>query len=221
MDEYRELDGWTVRVHVPTGGGIHPVILLLHGWTGDENSMWIFTSKLPQDAYWIAPRGLYPTPLGGFGWQEQQTKVWPEMADLRPAVEKILSELLVQEHFPDADFSVFNVIGFSQGAALAFSLAVLRPERVSRVAGLAGFLPIDASAFVQNGQLEGVQFYIAHGTGDTLVPVERAHKAIEVLETGGGSVAACLDDVGHKLGPRCFQGLGEFINARLDNQDEY
>ena len=58
QSEIIQLPNWNVRYRGPQGTGYHAVILLLHGWTGDENSMWIFASRLPDQAILISPRGL-------------------------------------------------------------------------------------------------------------------------------------------------------------------
>ena len=67
--EMRQLDGWVLRQRTPEGPGPHPLMLLLHGWTGDENAMWIFANRLPKNVLLVAPRGIYPTALGGYSWQ--------------------------------------------------------------------------------------------------------------------------------------------------------
>ncbi len=50
-----EKDGLSLKYRIPEGVGPHPVALLLHGWTGDENSMWVFESKLPPGCLIIVP----------------------------------------------------------------------------------------------------------------------------------------------------------------------
>ena len=68
ITETLEIDGWVFRRRIPSGRGPHPLILMLHGWTGDEHAMWIFASRLPAEAMLLAPRGLHDTPYGGYAW---------------------------------------------------------------------------------------------------------------------------------------------------------
>ena len=56
-----ELADWVLRVHEPSRPGAHPVIMLLHGWTGDEKVMWVFAGGLPEESWVFAPRGIFPT----------------------------------------------------------------------------------------------------------------------------------------------------------------
>ena len=99
----REIDGWVFRQRIPPGGGPHALILMLHGWTGDENAMWIFASRLPTEAILLAPRGLHDTPLGGYGWHPHTPKAWPWVDDFQPAIEA-LRHVLTPDNFPTADF---------------------------------------------------------------------------------------------------------------------
>jgi hypothetical protein len=43
--ELCELEGWTYRVRLPAGGAAPRVMLLLHGWLGNEDVMWVFASR--------------------------------------------------------------------------------------------------------------------------------------------------------------------------------
>src|SRR3989304_4064935 len=65
---------------------------------------------------------------------------WPTWQDMQPAGESLL-ELLSPENFPEADFSRMHAMGFSQGAAFLYTIALLHPERVRALVGLSGFLP--------------------------------------------------------------------------------
>lgn len=208
---YRQFDDWVWRVRVPSGPGPHPVILMMHGWTGDENVMWIFASRLPQNAMLIAPRGIHPAPGGGYGWHAHRSQAWPQVGDFRPSVEQVL-KLLDQRYFPEADFARLKMVGFSQGAALMYTLALLEPQRFQALAGLAGFLPEDAGAWLAAGvPFRGKEVFVAHGSRDETVPVEKARLAVDFFEKAGALVSYCEDDVGHKLSATCFRSLQLFF----------
>lgn len=205
-----EYDGWRMRQRVPVGPGPHPLILMLHGWTGDENAMWVFASRLPEDALLIAPRGLYETPLGGYGWHPHNPKAWPWVDEFQPAMDALL-ELLVDRNLPAVDMSQLRFVGFSQGAALAFTFALYYPWRVRSLAGLSGFLPDGALALTRDQPLKGKSVFLAHGASDEIVPVGRAREAVKLLGQAGAKVTYCEDDVGHKLSLSCYQGLQAFF----------
>ena len=208
--EVRQLDGWVLRQSIPEGPGPHPFMLLLHGWTGDENAMWVFANRLPKNALLVAPRGLYPTALGGYGWQPTLVRTWPDLEDFRPAMEAIW-DLLTPPNFPTADLARIRLVGFSQGAALGYGLALAYPGRVQALAGLSGFAPGGVEALVQARPLAGKPCFMAHGLQDELVPVTRARQARQTLLEAGAQVTYCEDEVGHKLSASCFRGLEKFF----------
>ncbi len=209
-DQEISIDSWVMRLHQPEGSGPFPVILLLHGWTGDEKSMWVFASRLPRNAILIAPRGLYKAPGSGYSWHPALSKPWPWINDFQPSVEKLLTTVS-DRNFPSGDFSNLHLVGFSQGAAFAYSIATLYPERVTSLAGLSGFLPDGASTWLGPNRLQGLPIFVAHGTLDELIPVAKARQSVAELERDGASVNYCEDEVGHKLSAKCFHGLEAFF----------
>ena len=205
---------FVLRQRVPQGEGPHPVLLLLHGLTGDENVMWVFTNRLDERYLILAPRGLHPAPSGGYSWHPNSKEGFATIADLQPAVNALV-ELLRSENFPQADFSRLRAIGFSQGAALTYALGLLHPHLLGAFAGLSGFLPEGAEAVIDSRPLEGKTAFVAHGTQDETVPVEHARRAVGLLEEAGAQVTYCEEDVGHKLSAPCFRGMESFF-AGLD-----
>ncbi|OGN92861.1 MAG: hypothetical protein A2Y88_06880 [Chloroflexi bacterium RBG_13_48_10] len=203
------IHNWVMRVKRPDGVGPFPVVLMLHGWTGDENSMWVFAPKLLKNALLIAPRGIFSTKGTGYSWHPEISKPWPWVNDFIPAVDKIL-DVISSRNFPDGDFSELHLIGFSQGAALACSLSIMYPEKVTTLAGLSGFLPDGASTWLRNDRLKGLPVFIAHGTEDNRVPIDRARTSVGLLQDAGATVTYCEDNVGHKLSAKCFHGLEAF-----------
>jgi phospholipase/carboxylesterase len=121
-----------------------------------------------------------------------------------------LLDWLTPANFPGADLERMDLVGFSQGAALAFSLALLHPQRVRSVAALSGFLPRQAGALIESRPLDGLPVFLAHGSNDDIVPVVEARRAAEALNSAGAQVSYCEDAVGHKLSAACFRSLADF-----------
>lgn len=208
------INDWALKVRQPAGDGPHPVILLIHGWTGDERSMWVFAPRLPRHALLIAPRAPYPSnhpEIAGYSWVQERVDGFSRLDMFAPAVsafETLLAEL--PAHFPQAHFSSFSMAGFSQGSAFSVAFAVQNPARVRRLAMLAGFLPEASGAALP--ALSGLPVFIAHGTQDQTVPLARAHAARDQLATAGAQVRYCESETGHKLGANCAAELAQFFN---------
>ncbi|HSB03095.1 MAG TPA: hypothetical protein VLE49_20765 [Anaerolineales bacterium] len=203
---------WTLRVHESTQ--LSPrLLLLIHGLTGDENSMWVFARDLP-DSYWIvAPRAPHAAAQGGFSWRPPQFESLDDfrLDQLRAAAEALLR--LVDEYSASAglDAQTFDVLGFSQGAAMSSLLAFLYPQRVRKAGLLAGFVPGGLEELVSQRPLAGKPFFVVHGKKDQMVPIERARASIEILEQAGAHVTYCEDQVGHKVSVTCLRALKKFF----------
>jgi phospholipase/carboxylesterase len=210
-----EYNDWTMRVR---HASLEPArfMLLLHGWTGDENSMWIFTRKFPDDLWIAAPRGLHSSEQGGYSWrplQSLQDEDWglPTLSDLKPAADALIRLVDDLSASVNVDAAKFEVAGFSQGGALVNVLTLLYPQRIHKAAVLSGFMPDGADDLIERRVLDGKQFFVAHGEQDNLVPFERCQRSIELLEQAGAEVTFCDADVGHKLSVDCLRGLEAFF----------
>ncbi|MFM8425909.1 MAG: alpha/beta hydrolase, partial [Chloroflexota bacterium] len=106
---------------------------------------------------------------------------------------------------------VFDAIGFSQGAAMVNVLGMLYPKRVRKMGVLAGFVPSGLDEFVSQRVLAGKHIFVAHGTQDEMVPIDRARASMQLLEQAGASITYCEDEVGHKLSSNCLRALEEYL----------
>ena len=204
--------GWTLRVRA-SGQMPARLLLLIHGWTGDENSMWVFARNFPADYWIVAPRAPHMTKPSGFSWRQRRADSddRPGFEDLRPAAESLIALVDAYVGENDLEVSQFDLIGFSQGAAVTSTVALLHPERIRRVGILAGFVPAGAEAYIPQRPLNGKLFFVAHGTQDETVKIEYARKSVQLLEAAGATVTFCEDEVGHKLGLNCLRALEQFF----------
>lgn len=213
-------ENWTLRVRPPAREPAR-LLLMLHGWTGDENSTWVFARNFPADYLILAPRGPYPAPQGGFSWRPHLPETFgrPRLDDLRGSAEALIR--LVDAYAAKAcaepsrsvrvDTAQFDVLGFSQGAALANALACLYPPRIRKAAILSGFMPAGMEDIIAKKPLDGKRFFVAHGAQDNLVPIDRARASMSLLEQAGARVTWCEAEVGHKVSAECLRGLEVFF----------
>lgn len=205
--------GWIFRIRKGQPDK-HPVpLLLLHGWTGDETSMWIFAQHLPAAVPILAPRAPLPAAPSGYSWAKVTQGVRSRMEDFLPAAAQMLAHF--DRHLSELGLSnqQFDWMGFSQGCALGYVLSALAPARIRRAAALSGFMPAGVEPAMPEDALAGSHFFVAHGSLDEIIPIESARQSAAALQAKGAKVTYCESPVGHKLSSGCFQGLEEFLSA--------
>lgn len=218
--EFIEFNKWSLRVR-ETQSKSPRLLVLIHGWTGDENSMWVFTRALSPDYWILAPRAPHAAEPSGFSWRPAQplTNGRPSLEMLLPAAEALIH--LVDEYSASVthrglcqlDAQQFDLMGFSQGAAMVNVLGMLYPHRVRKMGVLAGFVPSGLEELALKKPLAGKNIFVAHGTQDQMVPIDRARASIEFLERAGAQVTYCEDEVGHKLSASCLRALETYLSS--------
>ncbi len=207
-----EFNGWTLRTK-STESHSPRFLLLIHGWTGDENSMWVFTRRFPTDYWMIAPRAPHKADPDGFSWRPPQPELFgrPTLDALKPSAEALIR--LIDEYAASVkvDASQFDAIGFSQGAAMVNALGMLYPQRVRKMGVLAGFVPYGMEAAIESKPLAGKNIFVAHGTQDQMVTIDRARASMDLLEKAGATITYCEDEVGHKLSSNCLRALETYL----------
>jgi phospholipase/carboxylesterase len=205
-------NNWTLRVRHAAQNPAR-LMLLLHGWTGDENSMWVFARNLSPHYWMLAPRGPFAAEIGGYSWRELKpgTWGWPTLTELRPAADALIRLADNLSTSMNVDASTFDVMGFSQGAALTSLLCLLYPKRIRKAAILSGFVPEGTDDLLTRHPLKGKSIFAAHGANDNLVPLERARLSMQKLEQAGAQVNFCEAEVGHKVSADCLRGLQAYF----------
>lgn len=182
----------------PGDGSRSPTVVMLHGYSGDETVMWVFSGALPPTWTVIAFRGLEPAEHGGYRWHVGRRWPPPDAAVFAPAVEALLAAV--------KDEDVLWV-GFSQGAALAMCCAASGLPTIG-VACLAGYLPTGIPAL-----RSGLPVFWSHGRHDDKVPIESARVAAETLQSWHVRLEFCETDGGHKVGAECLRALRRWLNV--------
>jgi phospholipase/carboxylesterase len=220
-----QFEDWTLRIREATSQPAR-LLLLIHGYTGDENSMWVFARDLPSHFWMVAPRAPHPSEATGYSWRPLQPGPLPHaqggafgrphLEDLLPAAEALIRLVDAYQASVGIEASPerrrrIDVMGFSQGAAMANILAFLYPDRVRKVGILAGFVPGGLEEYAAKRPLEGKSVFVAHGTQDDTVPIDRARASMEMLEQAGAEIVYCEDDVGHKVSLNCLRALRSYL----------
>ncbi len=186
------------------------LVIMLHGWSGDERAMWVFENVLPSSSMAVSIRGMFPVKNGGYQWTNESPSIDLDITKFDDA--SIFLKSVKDDLVAELKDSIKVVLmGFSQGAALAFaSLGDLKPDGI---VAIAGFLP--------EGNIKhfsSVPVFWGHGIRDDHVPISRAREDVARLRKAGAEVAFCEVDVGHKLGVECAQGLERWLELTFGKE---
>ena len=97
-------------------------------------------------------------------------------------IEKMISEE-VKKGIPE---SKIVLAGFSQGGAIALQTALRYPRPLAGVMALSTYLPLAATLAAERAAANAqVPIFMAHGTYDDVIPIQRAHDSKNVLEKLG------------------------------------
>lgn len=218
-ERYLELDEneapLALRLRIATDE-TQPAVVMLHGLTGDQHSMWSLEAAAPPGALVVTPRGPYPQEQGGYAWNPS-IRAWPPLLSEFAASVETLERLLefLERRFAFSRAS-YVLMGFSNGAAMTFAAGMTPLEFPPLgLVAMSGHLP--------EGQLEPLRdlpVFWSHGIRDTFIPISVARDDVSRLRATGCRVELCEADVGHKLAAGCLDELRSWYRARVIRSTE-
>lgn len=209
-----EATGLIHRVSVPEGPGPHPTVVMLHGRSGGENAMWIFSRTVPSNWLMVTPRGIKEDPGGGFAWHPRQRDEWPSLATFDEAVAAVVSFIRSLPEVYDSDPKQIFLMGFSQGAATAYATAMRHPGLVQGIAGLVGFVPVECGDAVAVSALEGLPIFMAVGKEDPYIPHSRSQNCAQTLRDAGAELDYHEYETEHRLDAQGMRDLKDWWRRR-------
>ncbi len=209
--------GLVHRVQRPLTGQPAPVLVLLHGRSGSEDAMWIFSKVIPSGWVVAAQRGSRPDPGGGYSWDLRQRDEWPSLGMFDDAVASIAHFIRALPDLYDADLGQLYLMGFSQGAAAAYALAMRYPGLVKGIAGLVGFVPLSSEMAVETAALKDLPIFMAVGVNDPYIPLARSQGCAVTLRKLGALLAYHEYQTRHRLNSKGMRDLETWLKKRVPN----
>ncbi|MNZ91622.1 Carboxylesterase YbfK [compost metagenome] len=161
--EQRTIETSYGATHIITAGSPnHPPLVLLHGTADNSAMMWVYNAKALSEKFYI----IAIDAVGGSGKSE------PNQAYYRDFVQEVwLDEILLAMQLEKV-----HIAGVSYGAYLAYHYAIMRPEKVDKVIGMAGG--------VAGSQLEVMLKMMKAFLPEALFPTERSIRSLLRKLTG-------------------------------------
>jgi phospholipase/carboxylesterase len=177
-----------------------PMVVALHGHGGSPVEFSKHFYGFPARARFIVPFAVTPLGNGGFEWFPRVRRMAPEeLASRLPVVvDRVATAISMLERTrPTSGRAI--VVGFSQGAVMAYGLAVRHPELVATACPFAGQIPDQAIPPPNQYRAEIHGF---HGSNDDTVRYAEGQRTVATLQRMGYTAdLTTLDGVGHQFGP--------------------
>ena len=176
--------------------GTHgPVLLLLHGTGGNEDDLLDLGKSLHPGAALLSPRGkVLENGMPRFfrrlaeGVFDEKDLVFRthELADFVAAA-------ATEYQFGDRKVVA---VGYSNGANIAASILLLRPQTLAGAVLLRAMVPTVPK---ERPDLGGISVFLAAGKNDTFIPPESTKQLADLLRRAGADLTLRWSDRGHQL----------------------
>ncbi len=178
-----------------------PVVVMVHGWGGNESVAWIFKQSLPDHVAIITPRAPLTVDEGSFVWfrRDQKRPMKPEPDTHQTALTLLEKFLMSLEELYPIDPQRLLLLGFSQGGAICNNLVMTRPHLAMGMASLSSFMPPLPPSRSPVDSLDGLPVFIAHGSRDDIIPLAEGQRTRDLYERLGADVTYGEYDVTHKM----------------------
>ncbi|HWC77260.1 MAG TPA: hypothetical protein VG778_07355 [Blastocatellia bacterium] len=201
-----------------------PLLIALHGYEGNKESMMSLAMKINSKDYIIAslqgPNSFFAgerregAPKIGFGWMMQYKA--HETIDLHHrTIKSIIEE--TAEHYPVDRKSIF-LLAFSQSVALNYRFTFSNPGIVRGVIGVCGGIPGDWNQ--DKYHPTDTDVLIIAGETDEFYPLERTRTFREALAKRAASVEYVTFPLGHVFPRESLALIDRWIGARPGAQTD-
>jgi predicted esterase len=195
----------------PGGAANAPTLLLLHGTGGNEDDLIELGRELLSEANLLSPRGkvlesgmprfFRRLAEGVFDQEDLRLRTY-ELADfVRAAAEGL-----------GFDPARVTAVGFSNGANIAASLLLLRPETLAGGILFRAMVPLEPDP---TPDLAGRHVLMCEGLYDPIVPHENAERLAELLRGAGADVTLAWQASGHGLTPEDVRQAKEWLARKV------
>lgn len=212
--------------------GTH-LVLMLHGYGSNERDLMQIGSMIGGPFTYAGMRAPQPvgTPLAevhdsaavpgaAFGYQWFPLTNTLE-SNLRTV--ELASDFVID--FLDCEASQYEsvtLLGFSQGMAMATSVARRRPELIHSIVGLSGFVIPDESEYFHDDEFSARRIPVFYGRGDAdpVISTERSDHATQWLSEHSKVELHVYPGMAHSINPQEIEHVAQFLRSQVLSSTE-
>ena len=195
-----------------------PLVVMFHGYGSHEGDLMALSASLP-DGFTVASVRAPQRAGAGFQWFALSSDLGfttdAVVAAAEPVVQWLRDESLQHTHV--------ILLGFSQGMAIATTVARHAPDLVDAVVGLSGFVvPVaddDAQAdFFHDAALreEPLRMFWGRDPEDPVIPPALVDRTAEWAQQHADATKVQYRGIGHGVSPQELSHVSEYLRALTD-----
>lgn len=202
-----------IHTFVPSQKSNSPVtLLLLHGTGGNEKSLISLGRSLSPKAALLSPRGkVLENGMSRF-FRRFAEGVF-DLEDLVFRTNELAEFVKEASHAYNFDIKKLFAVGYSNGANIAASILLLRPELLAGAILFRPMLPIVPD---NAPDLSGIPVLISAGLSDSIIPQEQTERLATLLQESRAEVSLRWQDRGHDLGSEEIKYAKEWLSKQTE-----
>jgi predicted esterase len=182
-------------IHEFVPGTSNRTLLLLHGTGGNERDLIALGRELDPNAALLSPRGkVLENGMPRF-FRRLAEGVF-DLEDLKHRTNELADFVIAAaQHYGFASDNLVAV-GYSNGANIAASMLLIRPEILSSAILFRAMVPLIPE---RQPNLSRIRVWIGGGTNDPIVPTSETKRLAELLRSAGADVTIRFFEASHNL----------------------
>jgi phospholipase/carboxylesterase len=199
-----------IHQYLPGTDSAAPPLLLLHGTGGNEHDLLQVARRLSPGSALLSPRGdVLENGMPRF-FRRFAEGVF-DLADVERRTHALADFIAASAGQYGFQKDRLIALGLSNGANIASSLLLLRPESL---AGAVLWRPMIVLNPAEVPPLQAKRVLITSGRRDPIVPVEDPPRLEAILRSGGADVSLRWIEAGHQLTSVDLSATQEFLASR-------
>lgn len=192
-----------------------PLLILLHGNGSNENDLFSLSNSVSNNWIVVSVRGPYQLAENSYRWYDVKMvngKIVINIEEEERSREKLIQLISEITQKYNVDSEKIIVAGFSQGANMSQSLGLSEPNLVVGFGVFSGRYVEEFTPYISKSiALKNSKAFIAHGSGDTMLPKTYATENITKLKELGIQITYCEDTNGHSISTKQWDEFSKWL----------